>query len=45
MKCPKCSRSYGIRHRIKTSTRICGSCGFIGRPEEFEEKAGKEKGK
>ena len=38
MKCPNCSRMYGIRTRIKTMTRVCGSCGFVGKPEIFEEK-------
>ena len=45
MKCPNCSKRYGIRVRIKTGEAVCNNCGTIGQKEIFEEKAGKEKGK
>jgi transcription initiation factor TFIIIB Brf1 subunit/transcription initiation factor TFIIB len=45
MKCPNCGRSYGIRTRIKTNDRVCGSCGYIGKKDDFDKDAKKEGGR
>jgi transcription initiation factor TFIIIB Brf1 subunit/transcription initiation factor TFIIB len=43
MKCPKCGRRYGCRTRVKTKEGVCGTCGYVGKRSEFEEKERQEK--